>query len=99
MATIAESNEKMTVFYSKSSGKITGVCKGIQDMSFFGDFENDFSIIYDYVVLPYNLDTIKNAKNYQINIETHELENILPIVIALKQENELLKAQIAELEA
>lgn len=65
----------LTLFFSKSSGKICSYCANElpQDMSYFGENEEDFSIIWDYVVLEYNPFIMKNLEFFKVNPETKEL--------------------------
>lgn len=51
MATIEEMQSKMTLFYSKQTKEIKCRATGVQDMSYFGENEVDFSLIYDYVIV------------------------------------------------
>lgn len=44
--------EKMTVFYKKRNGDIVSVLDGEHDMSMYGDMEEDYSLIYDFVIIP-----------------------------------------------
>lgn len=74
MATIAEMQSSMTLYYSKSSGDIKAFCTGIQDMSFFGSDSEDYSIIWDFVVLPLDNNVLDNFKNFTINLTTKQLE-------------------------
>lgn len=51
MSNIQEMQSKMTLFYSKQTKEIKCMATGIQDMSYFGDNEIDFTLIYDYIVV------------------------------------------------
>lgn len=66
--TQAEHEAKMTIFYSKSRGEIKGVFTGIQDMSVYGKDEEDFSIIWAFVVLDIDNYVIQNANKFIMNL-------------------------------
>lgn len=44
----------MTVFYNKRLGKVISVADGSQNMSYFGEEEEDFKSIYDFLVVPHD---------------------------------------------
>jgi hypothetical protein len=64
----------MTFYYMKSSGYIVKFCTGTQDMSFFGVLEADYSIIMDYVVVPFDNYMLDNKKLFKVNTTTKEVE-------------------------
>lgn len=74
MATMKEMKNSMTIYYSKSSGDIKSYCTGVQDMSLFGENTNDFSVIWDFVVLPKDDYVLKNWQNFRYNAEKKQLE-------------------------
>jgi len=74
MATIAEHENSMTVFFRKANGEIKCIMTGINDMSAFGDEKADFSLIWDYVVLPKDDFVIQSPFNFKINLKTKTLE-------------------------
>lgn len=67
-------NTSMTVFYSKSSGKLQTVCSGIQNFNMFTDDADDLTQIWDYVILPEDKNVIYRPMNYKINLDTKQLE-------------------------
>lgn len=77
MATIEEYQANMTLFYSKSSGKITTACTGIADFSVFADEASDFEQIWGCVVKPIDNAVLRNMSIYVINLETLEI-NVKP---------------------
>ncbi|MSS43798.1 hypothetical protein FYJ27_08660 [Anaerosalibacter bizertensis] len=77
MASMAEHQNSMTIFYRKRDGEIRGYATGIQDMSFYGDNAEDFSLIWDYVVLERDRQVLDNIEKFKINTETKEIE-LLP---------------------
>jgi len=74
---INEHNNSMTIFFSKSSGEIKGYATGIQDMSFYGNNAEDFSLIWDYVIMKKDSQVLNNIEKFIVNTETKELE-LLP---------------------
>lgn len=63
--TLDEMNNSMTLFYMKRTGDIVNKATGIQDMKFYSDFEEDYKLIIDFIVLPkdeYVLDNIERFK-------------------------------------
>lgn len=74
MATIEEMQSSMTLFYSKRTGEIKSLATGIQDMSYFGDDSQDYSLIWNFVVINIDENVIKNPQMFKVNIETKLLE-------------------------
>ena len=63
--TLEEMNSSMTLFYMKRTGDIVNKATGIQDMKFYSDFEEDYKLIIEFIVLPkdeYVLDNIERFK-------------------------------------
>jgi len=82
MVTIEETDNSMTIFYSKSSGEIKNFATGIQDMNFYTNDKDDFSIIRDYVVLPKDDFVLKNIDQFKINLTAKTLELIAGSTLA-----------------
>lgn len=61
---ISEEQSKMTIFYNRRLGSIQAIAGGIQDMSYFGEQEEDFKIIYDYIVVDNDEYVINNSSNF-----------------------------------
>ena len=55
--------DKMTVFYKKRNGDIISVLDGEHDMSMYGDMEEDYSLIYDFIVIP---NTVSLHRNFNL---------------------------------
>lgn len=66
MPNIQEMQSKMTLFYSKQTKEIKCMATGIQDMSYFGDNEIDFNLIYDYIVVGMDEYVFNNASLFII---------------------------------
>lgn len=63
--TLEEMEKSMTLFYMKRTGDIVNKATGIQDMKFYSDFEEDYKLIIEFIVLPkdeYVLDNIERFK-------------------------------------
>ena len=65
---------RMTIFYFKSTGKIYAVATGIQDTKYFGDNEEDFKLIIDYIVVLKDETVINDFTKFKINTETKQIE-------------------------
>ena len=61
---IEKNESKMTIFFSKSTGKIKAVCGGIQDLNYFGEDKEDYN--YNFVVIDYNLNLFNNFFKYKV---------------------------------
>lgn len=44
-------DNKLTIYFNKRTGTIKELCSGTQDMSWFGDEEKDYELIYDFIVV------------------------------------------------
>ena len=58
--------EKMTLFYLKRTGAIKGFCTGVQSMDFYGDEKQDYELIMDCIVIPYNEFLIDNRQYFKV---------------------------------
>lgn len=67
MATIAEMENKMTIFYRKANGEIKQFATGIQDFNLFGEEQEDYKLIWDMVILDRDDYVLKNIKDFIIN--------------------------------
>lgn len=61
---ILEEQNKMTIFYNKRLGIIQSIVTGTQNMSYFGEQEEDFKIIYDYIVVDKDEYVINNSSYF-----------------------------------
>lgn len=62
-------DNKMTLFYSIRTGEIKAYTTGVTDMGYFGDDEEDFKIIYDYIVLDRDDGVLYDPRRYKIEQE------------------------------
>ena len=74
MASMAEHEASMTIFYYKSDGTIYSYCTGISDMSGFGDRQADYELMLDYIVLPKDQTAIEFLHKFYIDVETKEMK-------------------------
>lgn len=65
----------LTLFFSKKTGKICSYCASEtpQNMSFFGDNEEDFSVIWDFLTVDYDAFLMKNIEFFKVDLVTKTL--------------------------
>ena len=82
MATIAENNAVMTIFYFKSTGNIYSATTGIIDNAgMFGDNMADLSTVVDSMQFPIDLYVIQNIRLFKLDItETPVILALIPVV-------------------
>lgn len=72
-----QSDEFVTFFYNKRTGSLKNYCTGKQDMSSFGDEQQDYELILDFIVVPRDADAkgaMHSKGNYAVNVLTKEIE-------------------------
>lgn len=74
MATMAEHEASMTMFYYKSNGEIYSYCTGIADMSMFGIHQADYELILDFIVIPRDHVVMDFMYKFYVDVETKELK-------------------------
>lgn len=57
---------KLTVYYNKRTGTIKELCSGIQDMSWFGDEEQDYELIYDFIAVDNDRFIFENIQMFYV---------------------------------
>ncbi len=67
-------DDKMTLFYSKRTGDIKGFTTGVTDMGYYGDDEEDMSIIYNFVVVDRDDYVLSNIHQFKIVNEKARLK-------------------------
>lgn len=72
---ITQEQSKMTIFYNKRLGTIQAIAGGIQDMSYFGEEEEDFKLIYDYIVVDNDEYVINNSNNFCVSERQLKFKN------------------------
>jgi len=58
--------DHMTVFFNKRTGSIKALVGGEQDMSFYGDEQQDYELIYDFLVVPHDPYVFANYHRFHI---------------------------------
>lgn len=64
---IGDENKIMTIFYSKADGEIMNTAAGKETMFFFADREKEYSLIWDYVQLPYQIEVMQFPQLFKIS--------------------------------
>lgn len=73
MATMEEHNSSMTVFYYKRTGEISNVSYGKLDMSFYGEYKEDYKLIMDYIVVDKDDFIFDRIGDFKVDLETKQL--------------------------
>lgn len=69
MATLEEHNKSMTIYYYKRTGEIKNMAYGMLDMSFFGDYEDDYKLIVDYIVVDRDEFIFDRVRDFKVDLE------------------------------
>ncbi|MCR2045481.1 hypothetical protein [Anaerosalibacter massiliensis] len=72
-------DNKMTLFYSKRTGEIKNYQTGISDMGFYGDDEEDFSKIWDYIVVDRDDYVLDNVEQFKVVNEKIKLKETVDL--------------------
>ena len=70
-------DDKMTIFYSKTTGKIVATSTGIQSMDFFGENKEDYEKIYAFIVTEKDDFVLNNSINFKI--ENEQIKSIIDL--------------------
>lgn len=70
-------DDKMTIFYSKTTGKIVATSIGIQSMDFFGENKGDYEKIYAFIVMEKDDFVLSNSINFKI--ENEQIKSIIDL--------------------
>ena len=73
--------DKMTIFYKKRNGDIISVLDGEHDMSMYGDMEEDYSLIYDFIVIPNTVSLHRNFNLYIVKDNEVSIREDVPLLI------------------
>ena len=71
-------DEFMTIYYRKANGEIKSIMSGSCDMNVFGDEKEDYILIWDYIVVPYDEYVRFNWKQFKVNLENKSLVYVAP---------------------
>lgn len=58
--------EKITLFFNKRTGAIKEMCSGVQDMTRFGDEQQDYELIFDCLTIDYDSYVANNPNQFEI---------------------------------
>ena len=65
--------ETMTIYYRKKTGEIKMMMSDTCDMSVFGDEQEDYEQIWDYITIPVDEVVRNNRSQFVVDVETREL--------------------------
>jgi hypothetical protein len=71
-----DSENFVTFFYNKRLGIIKDYCTGNQNMSFYGDEQQDFELIYDFIVVPLDANAVSvmnTRSNFFVDVIAKEI--------------------------
>jgi hypothetical protein len=71
----------MTIFYKKRNGDIISVLDGEHNMSMYGDMEEDYSLIYDFIVIPNTVSLHRNFNLYIVKDNEVSIREDVPLLI------------------
>ena len=66
-------DDKMTIYYRKKTGKIKEFMSGECDMSVFGAEQEDYELIWDFIVVEIDDYVRNNRQLFSVDLETKEL--------------------------
>lgn len=78
MNSIEEFENKMTIYFYKRTGIISEFQTGINDMSTFGEHQEEYEMIMDFVVLDKDNFFLEHSRDFKIDINTKELIYLAP---------------------
>lgn len=59
-------DKMMTIYFSRSTGHVKEAVQGENDFGFFGIDADDYALIHDYIVLPYDDYVMDNTNKMQV---------------------------------
>lgn len=59
-------DDKLTIFYNKRTGAIKELCGGEQDMNWFGEEQQDYELIFDFLIIDYDPYILENYMNMKV---------------------------------
>ena len=71
--TIEDFEQSMTVFYFKRTGEIKNISYGIGDMSFYGDNQEDYSLIVDFIIVDRDPFVFDRVSDFIVDLESRKL--------------------------
>jgi hypothetical protein len=76
-------DDKMTIYYRKKTGEIKELMSGECDMSVFGAEQEDYELIWDFIVVEIDDYVRNNRQLFSVDLETKELI-FVPSVVTTK---------------
>lgn len=70
---IEDFEQSMTVFYFKRTGEIKNISYGISDMSFYGDNQEDYSLIIDFIIVNMDPFVFDRVSDFIVDLESRKL--------------------------
>ena len=71
--TIKDFEQSMTVFYFKRTGEIKNISYGISDMSFYGNNQEDYELIVDFIVIDMDQFVFDRIGDFIVDLDTKSL--------------------------
>lgn len=63
---IEDTEKYMTIFFSKMDGEIMNTTAGKETMFFFADREEEYSLIWDYIQVPYSAEVMQFPQLFKV---------------------------------
>lgn len=76
--------DKMTIYYRKKTGEIKEFISGECDMSVFGAEQEDYELIWDFIVVEMDDYVRNNRQLFNVDLETKELFFVSPALSKYK---------------
>lgn len=74
MATMAEHESSMTIYYYKSDGGIYSYSTGINNLNIFGSRKTDYEQMLDYIVVDKDPTVMESFNKFYVDIETKTIK-------------------------
>ena len=71
--TIEDFDQSMTVLYFKRTGEIKNISYGISDMSFYGNNQEDYELIVDFIVIDRDAFVFDRIGDFIVDLDTKSL--------------------------
>ena len=71
--TIKDFEQSMTIFYFKRTGEIKNISYGISDMSFYGNNQEDYELIIDFIVIDMDQFVFDRIGDFIVDLDTKSL--------------------------
>lgn len=75
---LSEYENSMTIYFYKRTGVISEFQTGINDMKTFGEHEQEYELIMDFIVIGKDEFFLTHSKDFKIDIEIKELIYLAP---------------------